>query len=118
MRCGLRDARRSNRNEPHGTCHSMKGHRMTTSIPLWLLAVLGTLSLTMGTNALAADPSQWTCETCPFETKSSAVVDVGVGAVTDRSAKFGDLTGLDRQGGFAIAGGEARYRGKDGLYGN
>ena len=91
---------------------------MRTSIPLWLLATLGALSLTVGASARAADPSQWTCETCPFETKSSAVVDVGAGVVTDKSAEFGDFTGLDRKGGFVIAGATARYRGKEGLYGN
>jgi len=91
---------------------------MRTSIPLWLLGALGALSLSAADRALAVDPSEWTCETCPFEDGASASVDVGVGAVSDKSAKFGDFTGLDKRGGFAIAGGTARYRGKDGLFGN
>ena len=92
---------------------------MSSSSPLWLLIALGALSITIGDVAFAADPSQWTCETCPFEGASTrASVDVGVGAVSDKAAKFGDFTGLDRQGGFVILGGSARYRSKDGLFGS
>jgi MtrB/PioB family decaheme-associated outer membrane protein len=91
---------------------------MGTSTPLWLLAALGALSLTAGRAALAADPSQWTCETCPFEGGTTGTVDAGAGYVTDDSAKFGDYTGLNKQGAFAIAGGTLRHRGKDGFYGN
>jgi MtrB/PioB family decaheme-associated outer membrane protein len=91
---------------------------MRTSTPLWLLGALGALSLTVGSGALAADPSTWTCETCPFESGTSATVDAGVGVVSDKSTKFADFTGLDRKGGFAVLGGSARYRGKDGMFGN
>ncbi len=81
---------------------------MKTSTPLWLLGALGALSITTGTPVAAADPSQWTCETCPFEEPGvSGSVDVGVGVVTKESARFGDFTGLDRKGGHLIAGGEA-----------
>jgi MtrB/PioB family decaheme-associated outer membrane protein len=92
---------------------------MRTSTPLWLLAALGALSITVGTPAWAVDPSQWACETCPFEEAGThGTLDAGIGAVSSASAKFGDFTGLQRRGAFAIAGGEARYRGKDGLYGS
>ncbi|HJV62248.1 MAG TPA: MtrB/PioB family outer membrane beta-barrel protein, partial [Albitalea sp.] len=92
---------------------------MKTSTPSWLLGALGALSLSIGLPALAADPSQWKCETCPFEEAGThGSVDAGVGAVSDNSAKQGDFTGLDRRGAFAVAGGEARYRGKDGLFGS
>ncbi|CAG1014690.1 decaheme-associated outer membrane protein, MtrB/PioB family [Burkholderiaceae bacterium] len=92
---------------------------MKTSTPLWLLGALGALSITTGTPVAAADPSQWTCETCPFEEPGvSGSVDVGVGVVTKESARFGDFTGLDRKGGHLIAGGEASYRGKAGGFGS
>src|SRR6185369_7465381 len=91
---------------------------MRTSTPLWLLVALGALSLTMGDAAFAVDPSQWTCETCPFEEGTSGSVELGVGAVSDDSAKFGDFTGLERRGAFGIVGATARYRGKSGFFGN
>lgn len=92
---------------------------MRTSSPLWLLGALGALSITAGTPAAAADPSQWTCETCPFEEPgTSGTLDVGIGVVTKDSAKFGDFTGLERKGAHLVAGGEARYRGKAGGFGS
>src|SRR5205814_3584026 len=92
---------------------------MRTSTPLWLLAALGALSITIGAPAWAADPSQWTCESCPFEEAGThGTVDAGVGAVSDDSAKFGVFSGLNRNGAFAIAVGAARYRGKDGMVGS
>ena len=93
---------------------------MRTLSPLSLLGILGALSVS-ATNAVAApDTSQWKCETCPFEEKktNSATLDVGVGGVSDDSRKFGDYTGLDRQGAFLILGGAARYRREDGSYGS
>ena len=80
------------------------------------LGAFGALSTAPG-SAAAVDTSQWKCETCPFEKGASGAVELGVGAVSQASARFGDYTGLDRKGGFAIIGGEARYRGDDGLYG-
>src|SRR5690242_13426932 len=90
---------------------------MRTSTPLWLLVALGALPLTAPLAAAAVDTSQWTCESCPFESGTTGTVDVGVGDVSSRSAKFGDFTGLDRKGVFGIAAGTLRYR-KDGVYGN
>lgn len=91
---------------------------MRTSSPLLLLGALGALSGPVGSAAAAVDTSQWKCESCPFETGASGHVDVGVGAVSDGAAKFGDYTGLDRNAAFAIAGGAVRYRGADGLFGS
>jgi MtrB/PioB family decaheme-associated outer membrane protein len=92
---------------------------MNTSTPSWLLGALGALSITCGSTALAADPSQWQCESCPFDKPGvSGTVEAGIGGVSNDSAKFGDFTGLDRRGAFAIAGGEARYRGEGGLFGS
>ena len=91
---------------------------MKTSKPLLLLGALGVLSVAAG-DAAAADPSQWKCESCPFEKEgTTGTVEVGVGAVSDDSRKFGDYTGLDEKGAFAIVGGTLRHRGADGTFAN
>ena len=88
---------------------------MRTSSPLFLL---GALSAVAGSAVAGVDTSQWKCKSCPFEkTGSSGSVDVGAGYVSDDSAKFGNYTGLGEKGPFLVAGGAARYRGEDGLYG-
>jgi MtrB/PioB family decaheme-associated outer membrane protein len=91
---------------------------MRTCTPPWLLAALGAVSLCAGRDALAADPSQWTCETCPFETGTTGTVDAGAGYVTEDSPKYGDYTGLDQKGAFAIAGATLRHRDANGYYAN
>ena len=92
---------------------------MRTLRPLFLLGAVGTLSTAAGSALAAVDTSQWKCESCPFEKPgTSGTVDLGVGLVSEDSAKFGDSTGLDRKGGFLVAGGAARYRGERGLYGS
>src|SRR4029079_4748536 len=83
-----------------------------------LLGTLGALTGPVGSAWAAVDTSQWKCESCPFETGASGSVRVGVGTVSGASAKFGDYTGLERNGAFAIVGGAARYRGADGLFGS
>lgn len=89
---------------------------MRTSTPLWLLAAMGVVSLSAGRDARAADPSQWKCETCPFEKGTTGTVDAGVGVTTEASPKFGDYTGLDEKGAFAIGGATLRHRGDNGYY--
>ena len=81
-----------------------------------LLGTFGGLSAAPG-SAAAVDTSQWKCETCPFENGASGAVEIGLGAVSDASARFGDFTGLQRKGGFVIAGGELRYRDDAGRFG-
>lgn len=91
---------------------------MNTFTSLFILGTLGALS---GAGAAAAvDTSNWTCETCPFEKDNtrSAVVDAGVGAVSDDSRKFGDITGLHEKGAFLVLGGSGRLRGENGFYGS
>jgi MtrB/PioB family decaheme-associated outer membrane protein len=91
---------------------------MTTFSPLFLLSALGALSAA-ASGALAAEPSQWKCETCPFDKAgTSGTLDVGLGAVSDDSAKFGDYTGLNQKGAYLVAGGAMRYRGEDGQFGS
>jgi len=89
---------------------------MKTCTPPWLLVALGAVSLCAEHGAMAADPSQWKCETCPFEAGTKGTVEAGVGVVTEDSPKFGDYTGLEQKGAFAIAGASLRRRGDDGYY--
>jgi MtrB/PioB family decaheme-associated outer membrane protein len=63
------------------------------------------------------DTSKWTCEFCPFEEEGThGSMEGGVGYISDDSFRFGDDSGLDEEGLFAVAGGEIRHRGADGLY--
>jgi MtrB/PioB family decaheme-associated outer membrane protein len=93
---------------------------MRTFSPWSLLATLGALAASATSAAADVDTSQWKCESCPFqeEKSSGGTLDVGAGTVSDDSAKFGDYTGLNRQGGFLILGGAARYRREGGSYGS
>jgi len=82
------------------------------------LGALGALSAA-ASNALGVDTSQWKCETCPFEKAGrSGSMEAGVIGVSDASQKFGDFTGLNRQGAYLGLGGDVRYRGDDGVYGS
>jgi MtrB/PioB family decaheme-associated outer membrane protein len=88
-----------------------------SSCSLLVLAALGALS--PGASHAAVDTSQWKCELCPFEKEGrSATLEAGVGAVSDASPRFGEFTGLQRKGAFAVLGGQLRYRGTDGVYGS
>lgn len=88
---------------------------MTTHSPLFLLAALGVLS-TVPLAAAAVDTSEWKCETCPYPKGASGTVEVGVGAVTQDSARFGDFTGLQDKGAYAVAGGSLSQRSESGYY--
>ena len=91
---------------------------MKTYSSLMQLAALGALS-SAACSALAVDTSQWKCESCPFEKEGrSGSVDAGVIGVSDASQKFGDFTGLNKQGAYLGLGGSVRYRGDNGVYGS
>ena len=81
---------------------------------LHLLVALGVLTATGA--ASAADPSQWKCESCPFPKGTSGSVDLGLGVVSEASDKFGDYTGLQRQGAHLVLGGTVSRRGDDGYF--
>ncbi|MFY9327594.1 MAG: MtrB/PioB family decaheme-associated outer membrane protein [Georgfuchsia sp.] len=88
---------------------------MRTSNQLLLLSMLSALSpAALADDATGAvDTSQWVCESCKFEDSFSGTVEVGATSVSDQSAKFGDFTGLDKDGGYFIGEGSASYRNKD-----
>ncbi len=93
---------------------------MKTSNQLLLLGMLSALSPAAVADGpagpAAVDTSQWKCESCKFAQGLSGSVDVGAGSVSDKSAKFGDYTGLNKKGGYAIGGASSSYRGKDADY--
>jgi MtrB/PioB family decaheme-associated outer membrane protein len=82
---------------------------MRTHSSLMLLAALGVMSMA-GAAAAAVDTSAWKCETCPYPKGTAATIDVGVGAVSQDSAQFGNFTGLHRKGAHLALGGTASYR--------
>ena len=83
---------------------------MRTFSPLVLLGAFGALSVSASSALAAVDTSQWKCESCPFEKEAtSAALDIGVGAVSANSAKFGDHSGLNKKRAFLVAGGTARH---------
>ncbi len=84
-------------------------------IRLSLLAALDLL--TCGGAALAApDTSNWKCTACPYPKGSTGSVQVGVGSVSDESARFGDTTGLQKKGPYPDLGGSLQYRDESGTY--
>ncbi|MDH4055043.1 MAG: MtrB/PioB family decaheme-associated outer membrane protein [Gammaproteobacteria bacterium] len=72
-----------------------------------LLVALG-VSLP-GIGLAQADTSEWLCETCPFEDGYRASYDVGATYVSDDAARFGNATGYDEKGAYAIVAGEGSY---------
>lgn len=69
--------------------------------------------------APAVDTSQWKCKFCAFpEEGISGQAEVGAGNVSESSAKFGDYTGLNKQGAFFIGNADVRSRGENAWYWN
>jgi len=86
---------------------------MRTYSPLFLLIALGVMSTAASAQA---DTRDWTCKSCPYPKGATAVVELGVGYVSGGDVRFGDYTGLDKKGAFALVGGELNYRGDTGYY--
>src|ERR1035437_5384884 len=93
---------------------------MKTSNQLLLLSMISALPATVmaADGGSLPDTTKWECKLCPVEQGWSGSVDAGVGYVSDKSAKFGEYNGLDKQGGFFIGDGSARFRGADAYYWN
>lgn len=90
---------------------------MTRFSSLYLLAALGVLSPAAAAAAEAVDTSAWACATCPFEKEGvSGAVEAGLAVVSDRSARFGDYTGLRREGNYLQLEGDVRWRGPQGWW--
>ena len=97
---------------------------MNKSKPLVFLIALSlpaTMSLAADETAGAApavDTSSWKCKFCAFEEGRSGSIDLGLGAVSDDSFKFGEYNGLNEKGGYLIGNAEVRSRAKDASYWN
>jgi hypothetical protein len=91
---------------------------MKTSQTLKYFGALSLLSLAAAQAVAGVDTSNWKCESCPFEQGVQGALDAGVTAVSGKSAKFGEYNGLQRQASTAVLGGEVRYRGAEGMFGN
>ncbi len=64
----------------------------------------------------AVDTSGWRCKFCEFETGVDATVSVAGGQISRDSARFGEYTGYDEEGVFALVGASARWRGEEAGY--
>jgi len=99
---------------------------MKNSTHLFLLLMLSAPAATAvaaDTSAAGGEPtpvdtSQWKCKYCAFEEGLSGTVDMGLGYLSQDSYKFGEYTGLNKQGGFFIGDASARFRGEDARYWN
>src|SRR5215510_12557128 len=86
-------------------------------VALLLVAAIAPVMRADAEDASAVDTSRWTCKYCPYEEAGFMLTpNVGVGYVSDDSAKFGEYTGMDEQGTYVIADVDGRYRGKEGLW--
>jgi len=80
---------------------------------------LGLAALTLSVSALGAgdvDTSEWNCESCLFPAGVNLLVDLGALSVAEDSARFGDFTGLEDSGGYAVADVLARWWSQSGSY--
>lgn len=57
------------------------------------------------------DTSEWQCQFCPFEEGYSADVTAGADYVSDNALRFGNFSGYDEAGAYAILDGEGHYAG-------
>ncbi|MBW6493133.1 MAG: MtrB/PioB family decaheme-associated outer membrane protein [Burkholderiaceae bacterium] len=89
---------------------------MKTSKPLLLISLIAALPTVVAAADVAVDTSEWKCESCEFVQGRTGSVDVGAGAVSQSSAKFGQFNGLGDKGGFLIGGANVRGDGENGAY--
>ena len=65
--------------------------------------LLGTASGVRAEETPAPDTSAWACSKCTFAKGYTAEAELGAGYLDESSAKFGDATGLDEDGVYAVA---------------
>lgn len=87
--------------------------RARYTVPALLLAGL-TGVLFAPLHAAEPDITKWECRFCEFPSGTELDVDGGVIWVSDDSAKFGDFTGLDEEGGYLDAQLDLRHWGENG----
>jgi len=94
---------------------------MTTSdVPAALVAAASVLLVALASTIADAQPpvvpSDWRCRYCPLDVGSDASWWLGSTYVSDASGKFGDFTGLDQDGFYAVVDGEWRTALDDGRF--
>ncbi len=82
-----------------------KSHSLSLAVAAALLA---TTAATAQETAPAPDPTNWACSKCPFPKGYVSTAQIGGGYVDEASAKFGDYTGLDEDGGYVVAGADGQ----------
>lgn len=92
---------------------------MKNTRPLIVAGFVATLPLPVAAQqAEMPDLSKWQCNLCKFEDSAAGSIEVGAGNVSERSAKFGDFSGLEDKGAYFIGEVTSRYRGANGIYWN
>jgi MtrB/PioB family decaheme-associated outer membrane protein len=66
--------------------------------------------------ATPPDMSEWKCKYCAFEEGWHGDMNLGIGYVSDDSAKFGEYNGLNEKGAYAIVDANLYYRSEDARY--
>ena len=99
----------------------MNGNHIRASVArgvaLLLVTALAPVVRAGAEDAPDVDITKWACKFCTFEEPGFTFTpDLGVGYVSDDSAKFGEYNGMDQLGTYVVADADGRYRGKDGLW--
>jgi len=94
----------------------------TRLFPLFILsmqaALVGKALAADADSPNAVDTSDWKCKYCAFEEGTSGYVEGGIGYVSTDSYKFGEYTGLNEEGVYALLGAGVRVRGDEASYWN
>ncbi|MCX7054982.1 MAG: MtrB/PioB family outer membrane beta-barrel protein, partial [Proteobacteria bacterium] len=80
-----------------------RNHKLSIAVAAVLLAAS---SGVQAEESPAPDTSAWACSKCTFANGHRSDVEIGAGYLDDSSAKFGDYTGLDQDGGYVVANAE------------
>ncbi len=113
---------KKNTTSPGGETTATRCGRVMKSGARLVLIVLATQLSIAGaqdvaeTDALGVDTSKWKCKFCEFEQGWYSDITLGLGYVADDSFKFGEYNGLEEDGAYLIAAGNARYRSEDATY--
>ena len=86
------------------------------SLVLIALAPLSTVFAADDEAPAPPDLSAWKCKFCEFEEGWSGELNLGMGYVSDDSFKFGEYTGLNEKGPYAIVDARLNYRNEDARY--
>ena len=80
-----------------------RSHKLSIAVATVLLAAVPGAQAEEST---APDTSAWACKKCTFDQGYRSEAELGAGWLDDSSAKFGDYTGLDQDGGYVVASAE------------